>query len=325
MEKNQKGYWPSTRMSATQFINRSVFGAVLFLLPFLLSCNDRSHRHFKPDDGKVPLTISVSRINEHDSDKTTTKAKVNLGEVCSRLSFAFYTGDGEKPEKIQINQCVDDESFGTVSTDLTVGKHRIVVIAHGGDKNPTMTDPNSIRFNNTTGLKTTDVFFWSSEIDVTEKTGVVEVSLERATAMFRLVLTDDVIPAGVTDMRLRYSGGSAALNPFIGEGTVKSNQTETIAVQSGQKRYEVYTIPRFEDKNGQRVPSLLKITIEALDGTGNIVKSKIIEGVPVTRNRITCCTGSFFEDGIMEFSTLVFRGLDVEGDWEGTDNIQLNQ
>lgn len=325
MEKYQKGSWPSTLMRAAQSINRSALSAVLALSLTLLSCSDRSHQPFKPDDGKVPLTISVGSISQADFSGTLTKAKVNVGEICSILNFAIYTDTGDKVEKIQINQEAGEESFGTVSTELTVGMHRIVVIAHGGDKNPTMTDPNSITFNNTAGLKTTDVFCWSSEIEVTSQTGVVEVSLERVTAMFRLVLTDESIPEGVAEMRFKYSGGSAALNPFTGEGTVKSNQTETIAVRTGQKRYEVYTIPRFEEKDGQRQPSMLKMTIEALDVSGNTVKSRVIENIPVTRNRITCCTGEYFEGGIMEYTTLAFQGLDVEEDWAGTDDIPLNR
>lgn len=325
MKKRQKGSSPSTRMKAVKFLNRLELVTVLVFPLFVASCNNRNHDAFKPDDGKVPLTISVGRINEIDFGKGLTKAKVNVGEVCTRLSFAIYTDvEGSKPDKIQINQEVGDESFGTVSTDLTVGTHRIVVIAHSGDKNPTMTDPENITFSNSSGLKTTDVFCWSSEIEVTAQTGVVDVSLERVTAMFRLVLTDEVIPSEVADMRFKYSGGSAALNPFTGEGTTKSNQSETIEIVQGLKRFEVYTIPRFEEKEGQRQLSLLKMTIEALDSTGNVIKSNLIENVQVASNRITCCTGRFFDGGVMEFTTLAFQGLDVEESWAGVDEISLN-
>ena len=91
MKKRQKGSSPSTRMKAVKFLNRLELVTVLVFPLFVASCNNRNHDAFKPDDGKVPLTISVGRINEIDFGKGLTKAKVNVGEVCTRLSFAIYT------------------------------------------------------------------------------------------------------------------------------------------------------------------------------------------------------------------------------------------
>ena len=144
-------------------------------------------------------------------------------------------------------------------------------------------------------MKTTDTFCWAGEVNVTQATGTVNVTLARATAMFRLKLTDQAVPAQVSELQFAYKGGSAAVNPFTLEGTTKSNQKETILIEDhNRKVYEIYTFPRYEEKNGIRNLSPLEITVTAIDVYGNAVKERVLENVSVTRNRITECSGEFF-------------------------------
>ena len=42
---------------------------------------------------------------------------------------------------------------------------------------------------------------------------------------------------------------------------------------------------------------LLKMTVSGLDSEGTVIRKRVFEDVPVTRNRITTYTGKFFEDG----------------------------
>ena len=164
------------------------------LIPLLMaSCHARIHEIADPyERDKVPVTICVNNLSS--VDYAPTRAMVDVGLVCSNLSICIYPCEGESFDKIQINQTRDDPSFGTVSQNLTVGVHKIVVVAHNGDKNPTMTNPESIAFSSNTQLKTTDTFCWAGQVNVTQATGTVSVNLTRATAMFRLRLSDLAIP-----------------------------------------------------------------------------------------------------------------------------------
>ena len=297
----------------------------LALVPLLAaSCHARLHEVMEPEDnGKVPVTILVNNLSS--PDYVQTRAMVDVGRVCSNLSFCIYPCEGESFDKIQINQSRGEESFGTVSQNLTVGVHKIVVVAHNGDKNATMTNPESIAFSSNTILKTTDTYCWAGEVNVTQETGTIAVSLTRATAMFRLKLTDDQIPAQVCELQFAYKGGSAAVNPFTLEGTTKSNQKESFAIQDhSQKTFEIYTFPRYEEKNGVRNLSQLEITVTAIDVYGNAVKERVLTDVPVLRNRITECTGDFFAGGVLEYTNIGFGGLQVEQDWAGTDTYTLS-
>ena len=304
----------------------SFFVAVMLVISFLLtSCHARIHEFPDPDvSGKVPVTIAVNNL--YDVGYTGTRAMVDVGDVCSSMSFAIYPCEGESFEKIQINQSRGDESFGVVSQNLTVGVHKIVVIAHNGDKNPTMTSPTSIAFSSNTLFKTTDTFCWAGEVNVTQNTGTVNVNLTRATAMFRLRMTDSMIPSQVAELQFAYKGGSAAVNPFTLEGTTKSNQKESFLIEDhSNKVYEIYTFPRFEEKNGERNRLPLEITVTAIDVYGNAVKERVLTDVPVTRNRITECIGEFFAGGVLEYTNIGFGGLQVEQDWAGTDTYTMEE
>ena len=296
----------------------------LALVPLLAaSCHARLHEIIDPEEnGKVPVTILVNNLS--NPAYAQTRAMVDVGEVCSSLSFCIYPCEGESFDKIQINQSRGDESFGVVSQNLTVGVHKIVVVAHNGDKNPTMTNPESIAFSSNTTLKTTDTYCWAGEVNVTQQTGTVAVSLSRATAMFRLKLTDDLIPAQVSELQFAYKGGSAAVNPFTLEGTTKSNQKESFVIQDhSRKIFEIYTFPRYEEKNGERNLSQLEVTVTAIDVYGNAVKERVLTDVPVLPNRITECTGEYFAGGVLEYTNIGFGGLQVESDWAGTDPYSL--
>ena len=294
------------------------------LIPLLMaSCHARIHDITDPDErDRVPVTICVNNLNS--VDYALTRAMVDVGQVCSNLSICIYPCEGESFDKIQINQTRDDPSFGTVSQNLTVGVHKIVVVAHNGDKNPTMTNPESIAFSSNTQMKTTDTFCWAGEVNVTQTTGTVSVNLTRATAMFRLKLTDLAIPEQVNELQFAYKGGSAAVNPFTLEGTTKSNQKESFVVTDhSEKVFEVYTFPRYDEKNGVRSLSQLEITVTAIDIYGNAVKERVLSDVPVNKNRITECTGEFFAGGVLEYTNIGFGGLQVEQDWAGIDPYTL--
>ena len=299
--------------------------SLTLLTAFLTVCSCSGRIHVITDndeEGKVPVTINVENLN--GVSYAQTKAMVDIAEVCSSLSVCIYPCDGESFDKIQINQTREDASFGTVSQNLTVGVHKIVVVAHNGDKNPTMTNVESIAFSSNTVMKTTDTFCWAGEVNVTQSTGTVNVSLVRATAMFRLKLTDTSIPAQVSELQFTYKGGSAAVNPFTLEGTTKSNQKESFLIEDhSRKVFEIYTFPRFEEKNGVRNLSPLEITVTAIDIYGNAVKERVLENVTVTRNRITECSGDFFSGGCLEYTNIGFSGLQVESEWAGTDSYTL--
>ena len=158
----------------------------------------------------------------------------------------------------------------------------------------------------------TDTFYYYGDLVVTSEVQSYDLTLTRAVAMFRMVLTDDEIPSTVTKFKFYYTGGSSTFSPSAGYGCVNSKQTEIRPV-TDDGLYEIFTLPHTEED------VLTKLTVTALDANDNTVKERIFENIPVTRNQITRYTGSFFGNGGSgQTSDGTFR-LTADPDWDSVN------
>ena len=214
-----------------------------------------------------------------------TRAATDITELCSRLNIAIFDADGTKVKTVA--QKEGDASYGTVALTLAAGTYQLVVIAHNCDGSATITSEEKVTFPNN---KVTDTFYYYGDLVVTDAQQSYDLTLTRAVAMFRLVLTDEEIPATVAKLKFYYTGGSSTFSPRDGYGCVQSKQTE-VRPTAADGIYDIYTLPHSEDD------VLTKLTVTALDQNDNTVKERVFENVPVTRNQITRYTGSLFGNG----------------------------
>ena len=241
-----------------------------------------------PVDGGSPgeANVVLHFTQSEDGDFTAaTRAATDITDLCSRLNLAVFNADGTKVKTVA--QKEGDASYGTVALSLAAGTYQLVVIAHNGDGSATITSTEKVTFPNN---KVTDTFYYYGDLVVGSEKQSYDLTLTRAVAMFRLVLTDESIPASVAKLKFYYTGGSSTFSPAEGYGIVQSKQTEIRAV-SEDGIYEIYTLPHTEED------VLTKLTITALDANDNTVKERIFENVPVIRNQVTRYTGSFFGSG----------------------------
>ena len=235
-----------------------------------------------------------------------TRAATDITELCSRLNIAIFSTDGTKVKTVA--QKEGDSSYGTVALTLAAGTYHLVVIAHNCDGSATITSEEKVTFPNN---KVTDTFYYYGDLVVTDAQQSYDLTLTRAVAMFRLVLTDEEIPSNVAKLKFYYLGGSSTFSPKDGCGCVNSKQTEIRPV-SDDGIYEIFTLPHTEDD------VLTKLTVTALDQNDNIVKEKVFENVPVSRNQVTRYTGSFFGSGGSSTSEGIFR-LTADPDWDSVN------
>ena len=214
-----------------------------------------------------------------------TRSATDITELCSRLNIAIFSMDGTKVKTVA--QKEGDSSYGTVALTLAAGTYRLVVIAHNCDGSATITSEEKVTFPNN---KVTDTFYYYGDLVVTDAQQSYDLTLTRAVAMFRLVLTDEEIPSNVAKLKFYYVGGSSTFSPKDGYGCVNSKQTEVRTI-ADDGIYDIYTLPHTEDD------VLTKLTVTALDANDNTVKERIFENIPVTRNQVTRYTGSFFGSG----------------------------
>lgn len=297
----------SIERSALARLGRRVCNGIGIVL-LAASCQQNGFPELNEETAPVVLTVQqFEQIPFEDAFNTQTKAVVS--DICTKLHFVLFK-DGVKEE--MVTQGVGDDGFGTLSKNLCVGTHQLVIIAHNGDANASITTPEKVEFSsNKNTTRVTDTFYYYGEINVTKDgSNTFSLALKRGVAKFRLELSNGV-PDNVVKMTFAYSGGSMSLNPQTGYGAAKSNQTEELAIVPGKDIYEVYTFPRSDSKS-------LKITITAYDEFGNNLKEALFEEVPIEKNKITIYKGDLFAGGVNSYTTGSF-GLTVADEWVESD------
>ena len=237
-----------------------------------------------------------------------TRAATDITDLCTRLNIAIFDSDGTKVKTVA--QKDTDSDFGTVALTLSAGTYQLVVIAHSCDGSATITSTEKVTFPSN---KVTDTFYYYGDLVVTDSQQSYDLTLTRAVAMFRLVLTDEEIPSNVARLKFYYTGGSSTFSPSAGYGCVNSKQTEYRTVAPGLTVFDIYTLPHTEED------MLTKLTVTALDANDNTVKERVFENVPVSRNQITRYTGSFFGNGGSGHSTDGTFRLTADGDWDSVN------
>ena len=269
-------------------LSHIVWAAMLLAVFAMLAACEKPILDDGPVDGGSPgeANVVLHFTQSEDGDfSAATRAATDITDLCSRLTLAVFNADGTKVKTVA--QKEGDASYGTVALSLAAGTYQLVVIAHNGDGSATITSTEKVTFPNN---KVTDTFYYYGDLVVGSEKQSYDLTLTRAVAMFRLVLTDESIPASVAKLKFYYTGGSSTFSPAEGYGIVQSKQTEIRAV-SEDGIYEIYTLPHTEED------VLTKLTITALDANDNTVKERIFENVPVIRNQVTRYTGSFFGSG----------------------------
>ena len=226
----------------------------------------------------------------------------DVKQVCTRISLALFK-DGVKVKNI--HQDTKDAHFGQIDVALPAGTYQVVAIAHSGSGSATITSPEEISFPKN---KMTDTFYYCQEVTVGGNASY-QLEMKRAVAMFRLVTTD-AIPTTVKTMKFYYTGGSSTFNAMTGVGAKNSRQTEERTVTDAQHaasgQFDVYTFPH--------TPSdVLKITVSALNASGDVITEHTFEEVPVKVNEITQYKGSFFQ-GTTPADANVFS-FSVQDEW----------
>ena len=256
------------------------------------------------DDIMVEKEANVILHMRQFEQTAFTRSATDITELCTRLNIAIFDADGTKVNTVA--QKDTDSDFRTVALTLSTGTYQLVVIAHCCDGSATITSTEKVTFPSN---KVTNTFYYYGDLVVTDSQQSYDLTLTRAVAMFRLVLTDEEIPSNVAKLKFYYTGGSSTFSPSAGYGYVNSKQTEYRTVAPGVSVFDIYTLPHTEED------VLPKLTVTAHDANNNTVKEQTFKNVPVTRNQVTRYTGSFFGNGGGLSTDGTFR-LTADGDWD---------
>ena len=228
-----------------------------------------------------------------------------------KLNVMLFDAQGNRVFDKVKTQLSTDEDFCTLSLQLTAGTYWVVAVGHSSTISATIKSPEAVQFTASECEKLTDTFCHCSQITIGGETNTFTLPMYRAGAMIQFCLTDESVPDNFAYFIMEYTGGSANFNPQTLEGITKSSQSEK-RIRNELNTHQAYTFPYLSTS------CLLKITVSATDMDGTVIRKRVFEDVPVTRNRITTYTGKFFEEGDGQFTQSDF-GFVVHADWDGED------
>ena len=263
---------------------------LLLLFVFLASCekitlNDEPGKNpsGSQQSGNACISIHIGGVGNteyNNSETKCTRAIEPVQNVCSRMSISLYREDGTRV--FCVNKKSTDADFCDVSMKVAEGKYSLLVVAHSNEKNAATTDLNKVTFDG----KVSDTFHYFEKVELKAGDNPYNITLNRVTAMFRLEIIDEV-PESARQLKFYYTGGSSTLDGATGYGCVNSKQTEVRDIVNGTNIFDIYTFPHADGR-------LLKVSVTALDASGNALCEQTFENVSVRRNVITHYRGKFF-------------------------------
>lgn len=221
-----------------------------------------------------------------------TRANTPIADYVTKLDVWVYESD---TEAAAVHQSSGDAGFGSVSFTLNKTKtYTLYAIAHKADGAATLADgviswPDD---------KVTHSFFYKTTFTPATSTEL-DCVMSRIVAMLR-VETTDAIPAECKKMRITVKDVFDRWSVETG-GTHQLDRTSTINISStkpdGTAAFTLYAIVTGENTSH-------RVTMEALDADDNILKTHVLDNVPLCINKKTTISGAFFPDVEGAFSFL---------------------
>lgn len=242
----------------------------------------------------APVTVSVSGFSiTQEGFSGTRNAMVDTCKKVKALTVAFYKVDdgSEVYKNTQFRDNLPEgETFGAFSTTLSAGNYTMVVLGYGqGQPNQaiTMTSATAATYGEGTVY---DTFAATQEVTITNSDAKnLTATLQRIVTALAVQSTD-LKPEGVTHMRLTYYGGGKSFNPTTGLATSNDGFVSLAGLPTAGNT--TYTGNYFFLASDEQT---INVKIETLDGAdGNVLYSKVLENVPLKRNRQTTLRGAIY-------------------------------
>lgn len=248
----------------------------------------------KKNDTLVPVRIFVNDFTI-TQDTLPSKDDIPSYDGVKAVTLAFYkTSDGS--EQYKVTQFRADPTtyttFGDFSLALPMGSYTMVVLGYGlndGEPAINLTSPTTATFGDYPARET---FATTQAVNITNTNAVaISATLSRVISKLRVHSTDGCTENAVS-VRTTFSAGGKAFNPTTGLATSNTGFSNVLPIQSavGNDTYSIsYLFLATEEQ------TTMTITIDVLDALEASISHKVVENVPLQRNRMTTLTGSLYD------------------------------
>ena len=246
----------------------------------------------KKNDTLVPVRIFV---NDFTITQDTLPSKDGIPEYngVKAVTLAFYKADGS--EQYKVTQFRADAStyttFGDFSLSLPMGSYTMVVLGYGlndGEPAITLTSPTEATFGTYPARET---FVATQAVNITNTNAVqISATLSRVVSKLKVHSTDERTENAV-NVRIAFSAGGKTFNPTTGLATTNTGFSNTQALLGDPGQNTNSSTYLFLATDEQTVT----VTIDVLDALEASISHKVVENVPLQRNRQTTLTGSLYD------------------------------
>ena len=275
----------------------------LFALLGLAACSNNTTEEYIPQENElVEVSLSFPQFTI-TQEEMPTRATANVSTVATHLDVWLIEGENT----IELNQATGDEGFGSISLTLDKTKtYTLYAIAHKGSAAATLSD-GIITFPDN---KVTHSFWYTTTFSPGTTTAL-SCTMNRIVGQFKLETADEV-PIEVTKFRFSIPQTFTAWST-TGIGANKTDRVSEINLasrnQDGTATFNVFII-------GSSEQELYDITVAALNSNNEIVKSHILEDVPIKNNYRTTARGIFFTDEDVNMS------MSIDDSWNEFDQYE---
>ncbi len=289
---------------------------LFFAVMALCSCQKYAFETAKEDSTEETSEEGTTKGKQTDSSDDTEDTDNNVtlhvsganSDAFTRITCSLFM-NGTKVKNV--NQLKEAATFGTIRLNIEKGTYQVVVVAHNGEGNATVSTPGKVQFYNN---KCTDTFASYTTCDVGEDGIEQTITPQRKTALIRIHINDS-IPDSIQSIKAYYTGGSSTLDATTGYGCVNSRQTEVRPASATQRDYYFYTFPHSDGKK-------LHLTLTAYDGKGDTIATKELKDIEVKQNYQTTCMVNLFSDS-SEGEGETLTGFDFDPAWDGETVIEF--
>lgn len=255
----------------------------------------------KKKEALVPVRVQVRDFTISQEDFLQKSESAGTYTGVKAITLAFYSGTTEVYKTVQLR---DDHTtytdFGSFNLSLPMGSYTMVVLGYGGNGNELAL--NSLTEAVFTGEHVRETFVATQEVEVSSTTPLnLSATLSRVVAKVRLQSTD-VRPANIDSLRISFAHGGKGVNPLTGLASSNSGLVNSVAGTNNSDGTTLGTSYLFLATDQQT----MDVTIDALNHDGAVVFHKVVEDVPLQRNKVTVMSGQMFTSS----STAAFN-LDV--------------
>ena len=272
---------------------------LMSLLMLLTACGNDADEARGDEAGCAPVTVSVDDFSmtvEAFAPRRVKQTAASYSGV-KAITLAFY--DNNNTEVYKSTQLRADNTgyitFGEFSCSLPIGSYTMVVLGYGSERAMTLAGKNDATFTND---RVRETFVYSQTVSIVN-TSVVNLSatLSRVVAQLAVYSTDRR-PAGADQVRMTFSAGGAGVNPVTGLATTSTGFSNTVPISAAVGSTTGSGSYLFLNSDEQS----MTVTVDVLDANGQVLFSRVVNDVPLQRNRLTNLRGPLYSSASSAFS-----------------------